>query len=220
MYFVTIPLHSIEKCNNRRMSETKSPRHALRIAAAAAVGALALGVPSLLGDLAPTSDPSSVPDAAALDRAAGERVVLPTVPVVLTQPPSTTTTTTTPPPPPPTSGETAIRSAFSTLGTPYRYGGSTPGGFDCSGLVMWSFAQAGVQVPRTASEQRRASTSISEADLRIGDLVFYYGTGHVGMYIGNGHIIHSPRTGKSVEVVPVHRGGMTPSSFGRIDRIK
>ncbi len=205
----------MHKCNNRPMSETKSPRLFLRIGAAAAVTSLALGVPSLLGSVGTVS--------VRTEPVANRVPAQPVVPVVqVTPPPSTTTTTvpTPPPPPPPTSGELAIFWALKTLGTPYRYGGSTPSGFDCSGLVMWAYAQAGVRVPRTASEQRSASTSISQAELQVGDLVFYYGTGHVGMYMGYGQILHSPRTGKSVEIVPLNRGGMSASSFGRINRIK
>jgi cell wall-associated NlpC family hydrolase len=82
--------------------------------------------------------------------------------------------------------------------------------------MLWSWNLAGVKLPRTAAEQRSATRSIARGELQIGDLVFYRGTGHVGMYIGNDQMVHSPRTGKSVEVVPVSRNGMTPSSFGRV----
>ena len=82
--------------------------------------------------------------------------------------------------------------------------------------MLWSWAAAGVQLPRTAAEQRSFTRPISEGELIVGDLVFYRGTGHVGMYIGNGMVVHSPRTGKNVEIVPVNRGGMAPSSFGRV----
>jgi cell wall-associated NlpC family hydrolase len=194
------------------MPENKSPRLVARLGALAAATTLALAIPTLLA----ASDRvlvSSTPVAHRINApevvgAAGQSE--PPVPVV---PPPTTTTTL---PPPPPVGETAASFALSTLGTPYRYGGSNPGGFDCSGLVMWSFRQAGVTVPRTAGEQRSATARISEAELRPGDLVFYRGTGHVGIFIGNGSVVHSPRSGKSVEIVPLNRGGMSASSFGRV----
>lgn len=109
-----------------------------------------------------------------------------------------------------------LRAAVSALGTPYRYGGSGPGGFDCSGLTRWALAQAGVDLPRTSPAQRAASRPVAAADLQPGDLVFYYGASHVGIYVGDGQVIHAPRSGRRVEVVPVGRSGMVPSGFGRV----
>ncbi|MFZ4519677.1 MAG: C40 family peptidase [Microthrixaceae bacterium] len=126
--------------------------------------------------------------------------------VALTPPP--------PPPAPPAPGEIAVFAAMSVLGTPYRYGGTGPGGFDCSGLTGWAWAKAGVRLPRVSGAQMSAGTRVSVFDLRPGDLVFY-GSGHVGMYAGDGRVVHSPRTGKSVEVVPLERGGMRPTAFVR-----
>ena len=106
----------------------------------------------------------------------------------------------------------AISAAMSRLGTPYRWGGTTPAGFDCSGLMLWSWAQAGVSLPWTSGAQRSYTQRISAAQLQPGDLVF---TGnpvsHVGMYIGGGQIIHSPHTGDVVKISAV-RG----TSYGRI----
>jgi cell wall-associated NlpC family hydrolase len=101
---------------------------------------------------------------------------------------------------------------MSRMGTPYRWGGTTPAGFDCSGLMLWSWAQAGVSLPRTSGAQRSYTQRISAAQLQPGDLVF---TGnpvsHVGMYIGGGQMIHSPHTGDVVKISAV-RG----TSYGRI----
>lgn len=117
---------------------------------------------------------------------------------------------------PPSSGAAgAIAAAKSRLGTPYRYGGSTPAGFDCSGLMMWSWAQVGVSLPRTSGAQRAATQRISYDQLQPGDLVFSGNpVSHVGMYIGGGQMIHSPHTGDVVRIAPVRAGGST--SYGRI----
>jgi cell wall-associated NlpC family hydrolase len=89
------------------------------------------------------------------------------------------------------------------VGKPYRYGGSSPSsGFDCSGLVQYSYAQAGRKLPRSTDEQRSASKRIGVADLRRGDLLFFDQEGkrssHVGLYLGNGEFVHAPSSGKRV----------------------
>ncbi len=87
------------------------------------------------------------------------------------------------------------------LGTPYRYGGSNPGGFDCSGLVQYTHAQAGVRVPRVARAQRRYARQVPVSRLKPGDLVFFRlegKTDHVGIYVGDGEFIHAPSSGKRV----------------------
>ncbi len=87
------------------------------------------------------------------------------------------------------------------LGTPYRYGGSDPRGFDCSGFVLYVFRQVGVQLPHTAAGQFGQLRTVQNP--QPGDLVFFhtYGNGvsHVGIYAGNNQFIHSPRAGKTVE---------------------
>ncbi len=194
------------------MAETHNPRRfALRTLCLVALPVVAVSIP--------VQQRLAARDGAAQITAAPPAAAAPVLQPVAARtpaPPSTTTTTTLPPPPPEPAGNVAVRWAMLTMGTPYRYGGTTPAGFDCSGLTLWAWNLAGVQLPRTAAEQRSATRSIGRGELQIGDLVFYYGTGHVGMYIGNDQIVHSPRTGKSVEVVPVVRGGMAPSSFGRV----
>jgi murein DD-endopeptidase len=102
----------------------------------------------------------------------------------------------------PSSGEKIVSIAAGFIGTPYRYGGENPKGFDCSGLVFYSYERMGVKVPRTAADQRRAAERISRSSLEPGDLVFFRSSkgrvDHVGIYAGDGKFIHAPNTGKVV----------------------
>lgn len=96
----------------------------------------------------------------------------------------------------------AVTHARGQIGTPYRYGASGPDAFDCSGLVQWSYRQAGVSLPRTTGDQARRGSAVSWSALRPGDLVFFYpGQTHVGIYTGNGRMVHAPRSGRTVEEV-------------------
>jgi cell wall-associated NlpC family hydrolase len=102
--------------------------------------------------------------------------------------------------------KTAVSRALSKLGTPYRWGATGPNAFDCSGLVKWSFAQAGKSLPRTSRAQSAAGTPVSKANLQPGDLVFFYKPiSHVGIYIGNGKIVHASRKGQPVKVSEMGR---------------
>jgi cell wall-associated NlpC family hydrolase len=96
----------------------------------------------------------------------------------------------------------AATHASKMVGKPYRYGGSSPSGFDCSGLVQYSFRQAGVSLPHNTAQQRSASRLVKVADLRRGDLLFFNQEGkkhgHVAIYIGEGKFVHAPSSGKSV----------------------
>jgi len=96
---------------------------------------------------------------------------------------------------------TAINTAKSFLGTDYVYGGSSPEtGFDCSGLTQYAYAKAGITIPRVSYEQARAGVSIPRSEIRPGDLVaFYSPVSHVGIYVGDGKFIHSPKTGDVVK---------------------
>lgn len=94
-----------------------------------------------------------------------------------------------------------LQTAAKHLGTPYRYGGASPGGFDCSGFVMYVFSQYGINLPRTASDQASLGVHVDKKELLPGDLVFFNcggsGINHAGIYSGNGNFIHSssPRSG-------------------------
>lgn len=92
--------------------------------------------------------------------------------------------------------------AESQVGAPYRYGGATPAGFDCSGLVYYVYGEAGISVPRTAEAQFDRLPKIERRDLAPGDLVFFRGEGggllHVGIYVGSGWFVHAPDSGKPV----------------------
>ncbi|MFG3548578.1 NlpC/P60 family protein [Streptomyces sp. NPDC047725] len=109
----------------------------------------------------------------------------------------------------------ALAAARSALGKPYIWGANGPSGFDCSGLIQWSYAQAGVGLPRTSQEQRYAGRRIPLSEARPGDLVAYRDdASHIGMYAGNGQVIHAPRPGAPVRYDPV--GMMPVSSVTRI----
>jgi peptidoglycan DL-endopeptidase CwlO len=90
--------------------------------------------------------------------------------------------------------------AMQFLGTPYVYGGSSPSGFDCSGFVMYVFSKIGVSLPHNAAAQYAYGTPVSRSQLQPGDLVFFNGLGHNGIYVGGGSFIHSPHTGDVVKI--------------------
>jgi cell wall-associated NlpC family hydrolase len=89
------------------------------------------------------------------------------------------------------------------IGVPYVWGGSDPNvGFDCSGLTMWSWAQAGISLPHSSALQYAVLPHVARAELQPGDLVFFYSPiHHVGIYVGGGMMIHAPHTGAYVELV-------------------
>ena len=93
-------------------------------------------------------------------------------------------------------------------GTPYVWGGASPAGFDCSGLVMYVFAQVGISLPHNTVAQYDYpdSVSVPRNELQPGDLVFFYGLGHVGIYVGNGQFIHAPHTGDVVRIDSLSEG--------------
>lgn len=108
--------------------------------------------------------------------------------------------------------ERALAIGKTQLGTGYVYGGTTPRGFDCSGLTQFAFAKAGATLPRTAAQQRRATRVVTTP--RVGDLVFIGGRTpyHVGIYVGNNRMLHSPRPGKAVQVATI----WTTATYGRV----
>lgn len=100
-------------------------------------------------------------------------------------------------------GARAAGIALQQVGVPYRYGGSTPSGFDCSGLVYYSYSRVGMSVPRTTGQLWERVEPVARDDLRAGDLLFFSMAGkmsHVGLYLGDDQFVHAPSTGKVVSV--------------------
>ncbi|MGV9876794.1 C40 family peptidase, partial [Streptomyces cellulosae] len=98
----------------------------------------------------------------------------------------------------------AVAYARQKLGSPYVWGATGPDAFDCSGLVLAAYRSAGVSLPRTTYAQIDAGRRVSRSELLPGDLVFFYsGISHVGLYIGNGEMIHAPNPSAPVRVAPV-----------------
>lgn len=114
--------------------------------------------------------------------------------------------------PAPAASSNVVEIAKQYIGTPYVYGGSTPAGFDCSGFTQYVFAKAGKSIPRVTTAQQAAATPVSSP--QPGDLVFFGSPSwHVGIYVGDGMMIDSPRTGSSISIRPIFDG---VSGYGRV----
>ena len=111
--------------------------------------------------------------------------------------------------PKPTVGERAAAIAVRAVGAPYRWGGSSPTGFDCSGLVYWVYGQLGIELPHSSYALYGQGRRVPRSRMEPGDLLFFSGLGHVGIYIGRGRMVHAPHTGTRVQVVRLGR-----SSYG------
>ena len=109
--------------------------------------------------------------------------------------------------PKPTLGQRAARIAVKAVGIPYRWGGSSPStGFDCSGLVSWAYGRLGVELPHSSYALYDTGRRVSLSRLKAGDLLFFSGLGHVGLYVGRGRMVHAPQSGRLVEVVTLSSG--------------
>lgn len=107
-----------------------------------------------------------------------------------------------------TVGERAAAIALREIGVPYRWGGSSPiGGFDCSGLVYYAYGRLGVRLPHSSYALFDEGRRVARSKMRPGDVLFFYGLGHVGIYIGRGRMVHAPHTGTRVQVVELSRYG-------------
>jgi cell wall-associated NlpC family hydrolase len=117
-----------------------------------------------------------------------------------------------------------LKAALSRQGLPYVWGAAGPKSFDCSGLVQWAMAQAGVQMPRVAADQARTGPAVPVSQLQPGDLLFYHTDAtdpgyisHVAIYLGNGEMLQAPQTGENVEVVPADLSGSEYAGAVRVD---
>jgi cell wall-associated NlpC family hydrolase len=101
-------------------------------------------------------------------------------------------------------GAVAVQAALTRIGSPYSWGASGPNAFDCSGLVMWAFGQAGVNLPHSSQALAQGGQPVSMDEMQPGDLITYYGdASHVGIYIGDGMMVHASTYGTPVRVAPV-----------------
>lgn len=139
------------------------------------------------------------------DQSLGGKVPLKTVERKVAAPiPAPTTAAPAPAPAPTqTAAAKAVAFAYKQIGKPYVYGATGPGSFDCSGLTGAAWKSAGVSVPRTSYSQLGGLKSVSKSNLQPGDIVGFYSGGHVGLYVGNGYVIHASRPGKPVAKVPM-----------------
>lgn len=106
-------------------------------------------------------------------------------------------------------GERVAAIAMRQVGSAYRYGGASPAGFDCSGLVQYSYRQAGRKVPRTTGQLWNSAGTVGYDDLQVGDLLFFRFDGkmsHVGIYVGDERFVHAPSSGKKVTVDSLDAG--------------
>jgi cell wall-associated NlpC family hydrolase len=106
----------------------------------------------------------------------------------------------------PTLGERAAVNALEAVGVPYRWGGTSPAtGFDCSGLVRWAYLRVGVDLPHSSYALYGTGREVPRSRLEAGDVLVFSGLGHVGLYIGEGRMVHAPYSGKNVEIVELGR---------------
>ncbi len=98
----------------------------------------------------------------------------------------------------------AVDTALAQLGKPYVWAAEGPGSFDCSGLTLYAYAAAGIGLPHSSAMQAQMGTPVSRSELQPGDLVYFYSPiSHVGIYLGNGRMVHAPNPGRRVEIAPI-----------------
>jgi cell wall-associated NlpC family hydrolase len=103
---------------------------------------------------------------------------------------------------PPTKADRATNYALQAVGIPYRWGGESPAyGFDCSGLVRWAYGRVGIDLPHSSYALYGEGRRVDEGKMELGDILFFEGLGHVGLYLGRGWMVHAPQTGRDVEIV-------------------
>ena len=108
----------------------------------------------------------------------------------------------------PARGELAARAALQQVGIAYHWGGESPeSGFDCSGLVRWAYLQVGIDLPHSSYALHDIGRPVPASKLQSGDVLFFEGLGHVGIYVGRGRMVHAPQTGRNVEVVSLGGSG-------------
>lgn len=176
------------------MATNTVKRHAQRAVAAGAVGAATLGVfllPAAPASAQPVTIPGvgtfEVPNEIPIPQGI-PGIELPGAPALPFMAPKKTV------------GDIALDAAMSKLGAPYVYGAAGPNAFDCSGLVKWSYEQAGMDLPRTSGAQLASGSPVSLDDLQPGDVVSFYGGGHSGLYAGDGNVIHASTSGTPVQI--------------------
>jgi cell wall-associated NlpC family hydrolase len=109
-------------------------------------------------------------------------------------------------PPPMSPAARAVETALTALGKPYHYGALGPSTFDCSGLTKFAYAAAGIGLPHSAAAQYQSGRRVDRGQLQPGDLIFWKGLGHVGLYIGGGRMVHAPKTGEVVSIASIDLG--------------
>jgi len=205
-------------------SAAARPPHALAPADAASAGALAATAPN------PMEADMVALVAATTEAAAVTPVVVPVAPVVVavapparpvpaaappqrgpSAPPASLHVAAAQPPavaaPPLPAAARAVETALKELGKPYRYGALGPSTFDCSGLTKFAYGTVGISLPHSAAAQYQSGRRVNRNQLQPGDLIFWRGLDHVGLYIGNGKMVHAPRTGEVVTIISIDEGG-------------